>query len=91
MKEVEVFDYNQRAAAEEKLASLLGKQKGLYFIQIVKQPMPEQARVSVAGLFPSEILKRLSHRDRDRLAGRGSVWTTNSEQSSKTSKRRERV
>jgi len=41
MKEVAVFDYNQRAAAEEKLAVLLGKQKGLYFIQIVKQPMPD--------------------------------------------------
>jgi hypothetical protein len=40
MKEVARFDYNQRAAAEEKLAALLGKQKGLYFLQIVKQPMP---------------------------------------------------
>ena len=50
MKEVAVFDYNQRAAAEEKLAALLGKQKGLYFIQIVKQPMPdaEPAAVSLA-------------------------------------------
>ena len=43
MKEVAVFDYNQRAAAEEKLAALLGKQKGVYFLQIVKQPMPEVA------------------------------------------------
>jgi hypothetical protein len=41
MKEVALFDYNQRAAAEEKLAALLGKQKGVYFLQIVKQPMPE--------------------------------------------------
>jgi hypothetical protein len=40
MKEVARFDYNQRAAAEEKLAALLGKQKGVYFVQIVKQPMP---------------------------------------------------
>lgn len=40
MKEVALFDYNQRAAAEAKLAALLGKQKGLYFLQIVKQPMP---------------------------------------------------
>jgi hypothetical protein len=40
MKEVALFDYNQRAAAEEKLATLLGKQKGTYFLQIVKQPMP---------------------------------------------------
>ena len=43
MKEVAVFDYNQRAAAEEKLAALRGKQKGVYFLQIVKQPMPEVA------------------------------------------------
>jgi hypothetical protein len=40
MKEVALFDYNQRAAAEEKLAALLGKPKGPYFLQLVKQPMP---------------------------------------------------
>ena len=42
-EEVAIFDYNQRAAAEEKLAALRGKQKGVYFLQIVKQPMPEVA------------------------------------------------
>jgi len=41
MKEVALFDFNQRAAAEEKLAALLARQKGVYFLQIVKQPMPE--------------------------------------------------
>jgi hypothetical protein len=40
MKEVALFDYGQRAAAEAKLAALLGKHKGVYFLQIVKQPMP---------------------------------------------------
>jgi hypothetical protein len=40
MKQVAIFDYNQRAAAEEKLAALLEK-KGPYFLQIVKEPMPE--------------------------------------------------
>jgi hypothetical protein len=40
MKEVALFAYNQRTAAEEKLAALMGKQKGVYFLQIVKQPMP---------------------------------------------------
>ncbi len=40
MKEIALFDYNQRAAAEEKLAALLARQKGVYFLQIVKQPMP---------------------------------------------------
>jgi hypothetical protein len=40
MKRVAVFDYNQRAAAEAKLADLLGKQKGTYCLQIVKEPMP---------------------------------------------------
>jgi hypothetical protein len=39
MKEVALFDYNQRAAAEARLAVLLGKPKGVYFLQIVKQPM----------------------------------------------------
>ena len=43
MKEVARFDYNQRAAAEEKLAALLGKQKGVYFLHIVKQPMLDAA------------------------------------------------
>jgi hypothetical protein len=40
MKEIALFDYNQRAAAEAKLAVLLGKHKGVYFLQLVKQPMP---------------------------------------------------
>jgi hypothetical protein len=29
MKEIALFDYNQRAAAEEKLAELLDKHKGV--------------------------------------------------------------
>jgi hypothetical protein len=43
MKQVAIFDYNQRAAAEEKLAALLARQKGSYFLQIVKEPMAEPA------------------------------------------------
>jgi hypothetical protein len=43
MKQVAIFDYNQRAAAEEKLAGLLARQKGPYFLQIVKEPMPQPA------------------------------------------------
>ena len=43
MKQVAIFDYNQRAAADEKLADLLAKKKGLHFLQIVKEPMPEPA------------------------------------------------
>jgi hypothetical protein len=39
MKEVALFNYNQRATAEARLAVLLGKQKGAYFLQIVKQPI----------------------------------------------------
>lgn len=41
MKQVAVFDYNQRAAADQKLASLLAKNKGIHYLQIVKEPMPE--------------------------------------------------
>ena len=40
MKEVALFDYNQRAVAEAKLVVLLSKPKGVYFLQLVKQPMP---------------------------------------------------
>src|SRR5690349_6672980 len=34
MKEIALFDYNQRAAAEEKLAALQEKHKGPYILQI---------------------------------------------------------
>jgi len=43
MKQVAIFDYNQRAAADEKLADLLAKKKGVHFLQIVKEAMPEPA------------------------------------------------
>ena len=42
MKQVAIFDYNQRAAADEKLADLLARQKGIHFLKIVKEPMPDQ-------------------------------------------------
>jgi hypothetical protein len=48
MKQVAVFDYNRRAAAEEKLAELLARKKGLQFLQIVKEPMPEAAPLAAA-------------------------------------------
>jgi hypothetical protein len=41
MKQLAIFDYNQRAAADEKLADLSAKKKGSYFLQIVKEPMPD--------------------------------------------------
>jgi hypothetical protein len=41
MKQVAIFDYNQRAAADEKLANLLGKGKGGYFVQLVKELLTE--------------------------------------------------
>lgn len=43
MKQVAIFDYNQRAAADEKLANLLAKKQGSHFLQIVKDAMPEPA------------------------------------------------
>jgi hypothetical protein len=45
MKQVAIFDYSQRAAAEEKLANLLATKKGIHFLQIVKEPMPEPVPV----------------------------------------------
>src|SRR5262245_52092164 len=41
MKPVAIFDYNQRAAADKKLADLNTRKKDGYFLQIVKGPMPE--------------------------------------------------
>ena len=41
MHQVAAFDYNQRAAAQAKVADLLARKKGLHFLQIVKEPMPE--------------------------------------------------
>jgi hypothetical protein len=46
MKQVAVFNYNQRAQADQKMAELSAKKvNALYFIQIVKEPMPEPAPV----------------------------------------------
>jgi hypothetical protein len=45
MKQVAIFNYNQRAAADEKLANLQAKKRGLHFLQIVKDPMPEPVPV----------------------------------------------
>jgi hypothetical protein len=41
MKQVAIFDYGQRAVAEEKLLDFQAKKKGLHFIQIVKEQMVE--------------------------------------------------
>jgi hypothetical protein len=41
MKQVAIFDYNHRAAADEKLASLLARNEGAHYLQIVKEPIPE--------------------------------------------------
>jgi hypothetical protein len=43
MKQVAIFDYNQRAAADEKAAELAAKKNGTFFLQMVKEPMPAPA------------------------------------------------
>jgi hypothetical protein len=43
MKQVASFAYNQREDADQKVADLSAKKPGGYFIQIVKEPMPEPA------------------------------------------------
>jgi hypothetical protein len=40
MKQVAIFDYNQRAAADQKVADLIAKKNAVHFLQIVKEPMP---------------------------------------------------
>lgn len=42
MKQVAIFDYNQRAAADQKVADLNALRKGQHFLQIVKDAMPER-------------------------------------------------
>ena len=41
MKRLALFDYNQRAEADQKVADLQAKKNGVFFLQIVKEPMPE--------------------------------------------------
>jgi hypothetical protein len=42
MKQVAIYDYNQRAAADEKVAQLAAARKtGTFFLQIVKEVMPD--------------------------------------------------
>ena len=47
---IAVFDYNQQAAAHDKLADLLANKKGIHFLQIVKDPMPEPALAGAPSL-----------------------------------------
>jgi hypothetical protein len=49
MKQVAIFDYNQRAAAEEKAADLRARKNGVFFLQMVKGPMPEAPGEAVPG------------------------------------------
>lgn len=39
MKQIALFDYNQRGLADEKLATIRATKKGAHWIQIVKLPM----------------------------------------------------
>ena len=41
MKQVAIFDYKHRAAADEKVADLIAKKKAIHFVQMVKEPMAE--------------------------------------------------
>ena len=44
MKQVAIFDYKDRAAADAKVLDLLATKKtGTFFLQMVKEPMPEEA------------------------------------------------
>ena len=41
LKQVAVFDYAQKAEADQRAADLIGKGKGHHFVHQVKEPMPE--------------------------------------------------
>jgi hypothetical protein len=50
MKQVAVFDYKDRPAADAKVAELLAARKtGTFFLQMVKEPMPEDAAQAPGG------------------------------------------
>jgi hypothetical protein len=49
MKQIAVFDYNQRALADQKIADLVAKKNTVYFLQIIKEPMPEPAAEEAPG------------------------------------------
>jgi hypothetical protein len=40
MKQIAVFDYSNRDAADQKLSDMNAKKSGGYFLQLVKEPMP---------------------------------------------------
>ncbi|HLJ93820.1 MAG TPA: hypothetical protein VKU02_11595 [Gemmataceae bacterium] len=50
MKQLAIFDYNERAAADAKVADVLAKKKGLCFLQIVKEPMPDPVAAETPAL-----------------------------------------
>jgi hypothetical protein len=48
MKQVAGFDYNQRPAADAKLADLTANRKGVFFLQLVKEAAPAAEPAAVA-------------------------------------------
>jgi hypothetical protein len=50
MKQVAIFDYKQRAAADQKVLELNTRKKGDYFLQMVKEPMPDPAPAASLGV-----------------------------------------
>ena len=50
MKQVASFDYKDRVAADAKVTELLATRKtGTFFLQMVKEAMPEDATLAPAG------------------------------------------
>ncbi len=41
MKQIAIFDYNQRAQADQKVADLIAKKNGIFFLQVVKEAIPD--------------------------------------------------
>ncbi len=42
MKQLAVFDYKDKPLAEAKVSDLAAKKNGTFFLQLVKEPMPEE-------------------------------------------------
>jgi len=48
-KQFALFDYKDRAGADAKVAEMAGRKNGPFFLQLVKEPMPEETSAPAVG------------------------------------------
>src|SRR5438128_2323495 len=52
MKQIAIFDYNQRDQANQKVADLTAKKNGIFFLQVVKEAIPEAPPAEMPDKMP---------------------------------------